>query len=246
MTFQDHFSSRAVMYARARPTYPPSLFADLAALAPGHGLAWDCGTGNGQAAIGLAAHFDRVVATDPSAAQLAEAATHARVTYRIGDESHSGLAAGSVDLVTAAQAAHWFDLPAFYGEARRVLRPNGVVAIWCYALCRIAPGIDGPLDVFYHQTVGPYWPPERRLTEDGYRSLPFPFPEIQFPMVAMELEWTLAEFAAYLQTWSAVTRCRAARGGDPVADLTRDLEEAWGGGRRRVVWPLAGRIGRVT
>jgi SAM-dependent methyltransferase len=246
VAFQDHFSAGAANYARARPTYPAELFERLANLAPGRGTAWDCGTGNGQAATGLATHFERVVATDPSAAQLAEAITHPRVSYRLGDESHSGLNAGSVDIVTAAQAAHWFDLPAFYGEARRVLRPDGVVAIWCYALCRIAPAIDEPLDVFYHQTVGPYWPPERRFTEDGYRSLPFPFPEISFPTLAMELEWTLAEFSAYLQTWSAVTRLRAARGGEPVVELSRALAGAWGTGRRRVVWPLAGRIGRVT
>lgn len=244
--FQDHFSAGAAQYARARPTYPAALFDRIAALAPGRGAAWDCGTGNGQAAIGLAALFERVVATDPSAAQMAEAVAHPRVTYRIGDESHSGLDAGSADLVTAAQAAHWFDLPAFYAEARRVLRPGGVVALWCYARCRVGPGIDESLNAFYHETVGPYWPPERRFTEDGYRSLPFPFPEISFPTVAMELDWTLGEFAAYLQTWSAVTRFRAARGGDPVAGLVRDIEGAWGNGRRGVVWPLAGRIGCVT
>src|SRR5262245_41335163 len=129
MTFHDHFSTRASIYARARPSYPPSLFAELATLAPGHRLAWDCGTGNGQAARGLATHFDQVVATDPSAPQLAQAPPHPKIEFRLAEERDCGLPPRSVDLATAAQAAHWFDLQAYYAEARRVLRPGGVIAI---------------------------------------------------------------------------------------------------------------------
>jgi len=247
VTFHDHFSARAAEYARARPDYPPELFNALAALAPAHRAAWDCGTGSGQAAVGLAEHFAQVTATDASAAQLAEARRHPRVTYRVAPERASGLDPNSVDLVTAAQAAHWFDRDAFYAEARRVLRPKGVIAIWCYALCHIAPGIDEQVLAFYRGTVGPFWPPERRHTEDGYRSFDFPFQELTFPAAQMGRRWNLIEFGAYLRTWSAVTRFTAERHSDPVGPFLEELEIAWGGAEapRTVSWPLAGRIGRV-
>ena len=247
MTFQDHFSSRASIYARARPSYPPSLFAELAALAPGHGLAWDCGTGNGQAARGLAVHFDQVVATDPSAPQLAQAPAHPKIEFRLAEERDCGLPAGSVDLATAAQAAHWFDLQAYYAEARRVLRPGGVIAIWCYNLLRIAPVIDDLMTHFYSATVGPFWPPERRHTEAGYRTLPFPFPELPFPAVVMEQHWDLNELGAYLGSWSSVMRFTEKLGTDPVEPFLRDLSPVWGSPdqKKRIEWPVSGRIGRV-
>ena len=180
MSFQDHFSSLAKDYARCRPTHPPALFAALAKLAPGRDLAWDCGTGNGQAAHGLAEHFARVVATDPSEAQLAQAVPHPRITYGRAAETAPMLADRSVDLVAAAQAAHWFDRSLFYPEVRRVLRPGGVLAIFNYGLCRVAPEIDRVLQRLYAETLGPYWPPERRLAENNYRDLDFPFLEIEF------------------------------------------------------------------
>ncbi|HYK82951.1 MAG TPA: class I SAM-dependent methyltransferase [Gemmatimonadales bacterium] len=246
VAFEDHFSGIATAYARARPSYPAALFAALAALAPGRDLAWDAGTGNGQAAHGLAAHFRAVVATDPSANQLAAAPPHSRIAFRLGSEAASGLPAGSVDLVTAAQAAHWFAIDAFYAEARRVLRPRGVIALWCYDLCRIAPPIDASLAAFYERTVGPYWPTARHLVVSRYRTLAFPFREVPFPSLLVEQWWTLAEFAAYVRTWSAVTRFIAARGFDPVAALLDEIAAAWGAPAtpRRVSWPLAGRIGR--
>lgn len=247
MSFKDHFSARAAGYARARPTYPPALFAQLAALAPGHALAWDCGTGNGQAAVRLAEYFDKVVATDPSAAQLAQAPAHPKVEFRLGLEKESGLTAGCADLVTAAQAAHWFDVPAFYAEARRVLRDGGVLAIWCYSLLRIAPGIDEAMDAFYTQTVGSYWSPERRHTETAYRTLPFPFPELPFPACAMEADWSLEQLCDYVRTWSAVMRYTSARGDDPVEPLRQRLTPLWGSSevKKKVRWPLGGRLGRL-
>lgn len=222
------------------------MFEHLAHLAPGRGVAWDCGTGNGQAATGIAEHFDQVIATDPSAAQLAESFPHPRVTYRLGPEESSGLPDGSVDLVTAAQAAHWFDLAAFYREARRVLGPEGVVALWCYGLCRISPPIDGLLSVFYLETVGPYWPPERHHIDAAYRTLPFPFEQLPFPRLAMEHQWNLQELAAYLGTWSAVRGFRKNRGSDPLPPLVAALAAVWGAPdeRRRVEWPLSVLAGR--
>ncbi len=245
MSFKDHFSTQAATYAKARPTYPAALFVELARLAPGWTLAWDAGTGNGQAAVALAAHFEQVVATDPSAAQLAQAVAHPRVSYHAAGETAPMLAAGSVDLITVAQAAHWFDRPRFYAEARRVLRPGGVIALWTYGLSEVTPEIDAVVHRFYAGTVGPYWPPERHHPETGYRELDFEFPEERFPAAAMELEWILLEFTHYLRSWSAVARFIKANGFDPVAALEAELAPLWGPAARRVAWPLAGRLGRV-
>ena len=243
VSFKDHFSAQAAEYVTARPQYPPALFAELAQLAPGHALAWDAGTGNGQAAVGLAAHFDRVVATEPSTAQLAQALVHPRVQYHRSAETAPVLADRSVDLVSVAQAAHWFDLGVFYPEIKRVLRPRGVVAFWVYELCHISPEIDEILNRFYRGPIWPYWPPERRQVEEGYRNLVFPFQEIAFPACVMEHTWTLAEFAAYLRTWSSVVRYMRATGVDPVGTLVMDLEPRWGPGARKICWPLSGRLG---
>jgi SAM-dependent methyltransferase len=246
MSFQDHFSTQAVTYAKARPTYPPALFASLADLAPGRTLAWDAGTGSGQAAVALAAHFERVVATDPSAAQLAQAGAHPKVAYLQAAETAPMIGDASVDLVTVAQAAHWFDRPKYYAEVRRVLRPGGVVALWTYELCTINPQIDAAVLRFYRGPVGPYWPPERRHTETGYREFEFPFPEMPFGRFSMEHAWTLAEFAAYLRSWSAVVRFTKANGFDPVEALEAELAPLWGGDRRNISWPLSGRLGRLA
>jgi SAM-dependent methyltransferase len=245
MSFKDHFSAQAAVYAKARPHYPPGLFAELARLAPGRRLAWDCGTGNGQAAVALAAHFGQVIGTEPSAAQLAEAMAHPHVLYLRSAELLPGAPDGAVDLVTAAQAAHWFDRPAFFAEAKRVLRPGGVIALWTYELCAIAPEIDAAVHRFYRGPIGPFWPPERRHCETGYRELDFPFEEFAFPVFTMEHYWTLAEFAGYLRSWSAVNRYLKAHDVDPVAALEAELAPQWGPEPRRIVWPLAGRIGRV-
>ena len=245
MTFKDRFSERAAEYARFRPRYPADLFRALADLSPGRQLAWDCGTGNGQAAVGLAAHFDRVAATDPSAEQLAHAEPHPNVEYRRSLERESGLLTGSADLVTAAQALHWFDTDAFYREARRVLRPGGVVAVWCYNLPRTEPAIDRLLDRFSDVTVGPYWDPERQHVREGYRDLPFPFHELPFPACAMERPILLADVAGYLDTWSSVRRYRQKVGRDPVAPFVAELAALWGDPSRprTLRWPLSGRLG---
>lgn len=246
-SFSDHFSSVAGNYADFRPTYPPALFSWLATLTPAHELAWDCAAGSGQASVDLAVHFDRVAATDASAKQIAAAQPHPKVEYRVAPAEESGLADASVDLLTVAQALHWFDLERFYAEARRVLNPAGVVAVWTYGVLLLAdPRINECVQIFYRDTVGPYWPPERRHVENGYRELPFPFPEIAAPPLQMETSWDLAQLLGYFRSWSASGRYHAAHGSDPVAALAQELAPLWGDPeqRRTIAWPLSLRVGR--
>jgi len=211
------------------------------------GVAWDCATGSGQAAIGLARHFPRVIASDASEAQIAHAIPHPAVEYRVARAEQSGLAAGSVDLVTVAQALHWLDRTAFYAEARRVLAPGGMVAAWCYVLVRIDPAVDGVMEAFYRDTIGPYWPPERRITDERYRTIAFPFAEVATPEFTMEQALTLDELAGYVRTWSGTRRYVERNGCDPVDDLVIKLREHWAdpAARRLARWPVHMRAGRV-
>jgi SAM-dependent methyltransferase len=246
VAFQDHFSADAASYGQARPDYPPALAAHLAAVAPSRGVVLDLATGNGQAALLLARHFDRVLASDASAAQLAEARPHARVTYLRHAAESLPVRAAVVDLIAVAQAAHWLDLDRLYAEARRVLRPGGVVALWTYSTPRLGADFDLAIDAFYAGRVGRYWPPERRHVESGYRTLAFPFRPVPAPAFELVERWTLDRFLAYVGTWSAVTRCRAAEGRDPLPELARSLAGAWGGeGLRTVRWPIHLLLGRV-
>lgn len=246
--FKDHFSSHAEAYARARPGYPPALFSHLAALAPSTSLAWDCATGNGQLAIGLAQRFERVIATDASAAQIEHAFAHERIAYRVEPAEATSLDTASVDLVTVGQALHWFDLDRFYAEVRRVLRPGGVIVACCYGRCTIAPDIDAVVDRFYGEIVGPFWPPERAFVEFGYRTLAFSFERVSMPDFSMHAEWTAEELLAYLGTWSAAQRFEAQHGRDPRDEIAESLVNAWGARhtRRRIEWPLSFLAGRAA
>ena len=236
--FKDHFSVQADAYERYRPDYPPALYAWLAGQAPARRMAVDVATGNGQAAIGLAPHFESVIAIEPSAAQLSQARPHARVEYRRERAEAMSLAPGSADLLVVAQAAHWFDWPAFVAECRRVLRPGGVLALWSYARIDVRPDIDRLIDDFSRDVVGPYWPRERRHVDEAYRELAVPFPAIETPHFEMCAHWDVKSMLGYVGTWSAVQRYRARNGHDPLALLTLPLEGAWGSSRRRVAWPL--------
>jgi SAM-dependent methyltransferase len=245
--FKDHFSGHAQAYARHRPGYPRELFVYLAETAPARDTAWDCGTGNGQAAVALAEFFERVIATDASAEQIAKARAHPRVRYDATPAHLPALAPASVDLVTAAQALHWFDIDAFFATAHHVLKPNGVIAVWCYGLMRITPNVDGVIEYLYKNIVGPFWPPERMLVDDGYNNLAFPFQELSPPEFHMQAQWTLQGVIDYLGTWSAVRRYWEANGADPVAQINADLAEAWGDPQtpQTVIWPLHLRVGRM-
>jgi hypothetical protein len=183
--FKDHFSGQAAAYAAARPDYPAELFEWLADKTPAHGCAWDCATGNGQAAHALANHFKRVIATDASAEQIANAVPQPRIEYRIAPAETPDLEAASVDLVTVAQAVHWFNRTRFYAAVADVLCDDGLVAVWSYGLFTITPALDAVINGFYHDLLGTYWPPERKLIDEHYATLNFPFAEITPPAFAM-------------------------------------------------------------
>ncbi|MEC5396783.1 class I SAM-dependent methyltransferase [Uliginosibacterium sp. H1] len=248
---KDHsrlFSPVAGAYAQFRPRYPEALFDHLTALVPHRQFAWDAGCGSGQATLGLADRFVNVLGTDINAAQIAAAPAHPHVVYRVGPEKASGLEAGSVALVTVAQALHWFDLDAFHAEVQRVLTPRGVIAAWSYGVVRLQePVLDEIVQHFYRDVVGPFWPAERRHVENDYRDLPFPYAELTAPSFDMEVHWHLPQFLGYLGSWSATARYIAANQQDPTVTLAERLLPAWGDPyQSRVIrWPLALRIGRL-
>lgn len=245
--FKDHFSDVAAAYAAHRPSYPAALVDFLARLAPARRLAWDAGCGSGQLSLLLAGPFERVVATDASPEQIARAAPHPKVEYRCAAAGVSGLPDGVVDLATAAQAAHWFDLPAYYAEVRRVAGRGGIVALISYGVVTAGADLDAVIQPFYRGVLAAYWPPERRHVDDGYRSLPFPFEELDTPAFEIRLDWRLEDLVGYIGTWSAVWALQQAGGQGPFATFRLELADAWGPATaiRTVRWPLALRVGRV-
>lgn len=244
-TFADHFSGHAQQYAQARPYYPPALFEWIASQCNRRSLAWEAGCGNGQATAAIAAHFERVVATDPSAAQIAAAAHLDRVEYRVETAESPSLAPASCDLVFAAQAYHWFDQPRFHTAVRRTLRPDGLVVVVTYGLLRVDDAVDPVIDELYRRTLASDWPAERTHVDEAYRRLPFPYLRLDAPGFVMRHDWSLVELMAYLSTWSAVQRHRNRSGVDPLVMVGTRLADAWPGASRRAMhWPLTVLAGR--
>lgn len=248
MTEGGYFQKGGADYARRRPSYPPELAAALASLAPSRRHALDVGCGSGQLTAQLADHFEQVVGTDISKDQIAHAAERPNVSYRVEPAEQLGEAVGSVDLVVAAQAAHWFDLPRFYAEAARVARPGGVLALVVYGVMEI----DGPpndrFQEFYWNEIGPYWPAERRHVERGYADLPFPVEEMAAPPLAIERDWTFDDLMGYVATWSAMRQAEKLSATAIVDAAATDLEGLWGGAEQRwtVRWPISMRVGRLS
>jgi len=245
-SFKDHFSGHASAYAAARPGYPDALFdwlvAESAATA-----AWDCATGNGQAALPLAARLPVVWATDAAAAQLAELPAHPRLRAHVAPAERSGLPDQCVDLITVAQALHWFDAAAFHVEVARVLRPGGLLAAWCYQLFTVDPDVDAAVLALYAGPIDGDWPPERRILERAYADLPWPYAPVAAPAFTMTADWTLAQALAYIGTWSAARRYAARTGHDAVAEAAPAIAAAWGDPSqpRTVRWPVHLRVGRL-
>jgi len=243
--FKDHFSEAAHGYVAYRPRYPAELFEWLAEQVSPRSEAWDAGTGNGQAAVDLAEHFAHVTATDASPDQIAHALAHPRVTYHVGSAEESGLDGDTFMLVTAAQALHWFNIPAFFAEARRVLKPGGVLAVWTYR----EPVLDDDLADAelkrFEDLVGPFWPPERAIVETGYRTVAMPFEPVDAPQFNMEHAATRGMMVGYARTWSATRRFAAAVGFDPVIEFEQRLAAVWPEDEtRQLVWQMHVRAGR--
>jgi len=244
--FHDHFSVVANRYANFRPHYPAALFDYLATLVPRQARVWDCAAGNGQASHDLARRFSHVVATDASKEQIASATPEANIEFRVARADQSGLPDASIDLITVAQAVHWFDMN-FFAEAERVLKPGGVLAVWAYGIKTVeGDAVNRLVQDFYANKVGPYWPPERKLVEDEYRTIRFPFAEIIPPAFRMEARWTLAQLLCYFSTWSATNRYIKANGENPTESLAVALAPVWGDPEKPklVTWPLAVRVSR--
>lgn len=244
--FKDHFSSHSAAYATYRPGYPPELAAWLASIAPARHCALDVGCGSGQLALLLAEHFPRVIATDPSAQQIASATPHPNIDYRVAPAEASGLPGASVDLLTAAQAAHWFDLPAFFAEASRLLKPEGAVALISYGGMQGDGPIESIVEHFRLEVLKDYWPPERAMVENGYRDIALPFAPITAPDVAIEMSWPLAALIGYLDTWSAVRAMEKRVGREPFDSVVAGIAAAWGDPEthRTIRWPLTILAGR--
>lgn len=238
LSFKDHFSEQSAQYANYRPRYPAELFQILADQCQRRELAWDCATGNGQAAVALGEFFESVIATDASDTQIASAIPHANVSYRVATAEVSGLDDASVDLLTVGQALHWFDHERFFTEAGRVLASGGVLAVWCYGLCHVNDACDGVVDELYTDIANEFWPPERRHIEERYAGITMPAAEIDVPRVNMYADWTADDMLGYLRTWSACRRYRKAHDRDPVTLIAGKLQDAWGTDSRPVCWPL--------
>jgi SAM-dependent methyltransferase len=246
--FKDLFSRQAGDYARFRPVYPAALYDWLASQVSGRSLAVDLGCGNGQASVALAQRFDQVLGVDPSQAQLDRAAEGKNIRYICAQAEASTLPGGEAALVTVAQAFHWFKRPAVFGEMRRLLKPGGVVAVWCYATNKISPEVDAAVHRLYFDHLDSYWEPERRLVESGYSDIEFPadWRKLPVPAFFMQSAWTLEQLVGYLSTWSPLKRFKDERGFDALQDVLPELEKAWGAKPLRTVdWPISVRAFRV-
>ncbi len=227
MSFQDHFSRQAEMYLKARPTYPDELFSYLASLAPSKDLCWDCATGNGQAAISIAGHFKQVIATDGSPQQIENAMQRPNIEYRVATAEQSGLPDNSADLITVATAAHWFDHGAFYAEAQRVAKANGVLAVWTYSEANITPEIDVLMEWFMYDLLLDYWPKGRGYVRNGYNNLPFPFAVLPTRQFFCKMDWGLQHWLDYIKSWSSYNNYIVKHNNDPISMLLPELKPLW-------------------
>ncbi|MEJ2600977.1 MAG: class I SAM-dependent methyltransferase [Anaerolineales bacterium] len=248
MPFRDYFSTQATQYSKHRPAYPEEFFAYLASLTPERELAWDCGTGNGQAALALAQHFQKVIATDASREQIENAFSHPNVHYRVEPAEATSIDANSVDLITVGTAVHWFDFEPFYAEVRRVGKAGAILAVWTYHFPVINPAVDEVLARLYWQTLDGFWPQRIRFLEERYETLPFPFDEIEPSDFHMQADWDLSDLAGFINSWSATQKYIQQTGDHPLDEVFDDLLLGWGSKemQRTIRWPLYMRIGRLS
>lgn len=242
---KDYFSTQSKAYAAFRPTYPQALFEFIFKHLNGKTDAWDCATGNGQVAQYLADHFDAVHATDISQQQLDQAIKKKNIFYSLSSAEKTPFNDNQFDLVTVAQALHWFDRDAFYKEAIRVGKPGGILAVWGYAFLYVDPVINSLITGFYTDVVGPYWDKARRLVEDEYRSILFPFEIIEAPAFSIKVEWTINQLSGYLSSWSATQKFIKEKGYDPVEPFVTSIQKHWSTRSKPIEFPVFAKIGRL-
>jgi SAM-dependent methyltransferase len=242
------FATEAAQYAHLRPTYPESLFAFLLTTVTSHEVAWDCATGNGQAATHLARYFGRVIATDESAEMIAQAPRDTRIEYQVSEAEDSGIAAHSVDLVTVASAIHWFDLSKFYTEVCRVVvKPGGVIAAWTSYTPVFGNDVDALIERLAHEVLADYWDERLHYVVDEFHDLPFPFKPIDAPRFRTDMRWNMEDLLGYFETWSSSVKYRQTTGAHPTDLIKGELTRVWGDPeqKRDLHFPLYMRIGRV-
>ncbi len=243
---KDNFSKQADSYAKYRPTYPAELFDFLMSNVQERKMAWDCATGNGQSAKELARYFETVYATDISQKQLDNAHEAPNIFYSLQPAEQTDFPANSFDLVTVSQALHWFDFEKFYTEVKRVGSPGSLIACWMYGRRDISPAIDDIISKkLYKEILGDYWDQERKLVDDNYTTIPFPFVEIKSPGFEIRFEWSMAELEGYLNTWSALQKFISLNNYNPVDDLMKEIQTLWEGEKMKVVFPIYMRMGRI-
>jgi len=242
---KDNFSKQADIYAKYRPHYPRELFDFILQQIEKKQNAWDCATGNGQSAKVLATYFENVFATDISQKQIDKAIRTENIHYSIQPAEKTNFSENTFDLITVAQALHWFATDKFYREASRVARPGSLFAAWSYSLLNINPLIDRHIRAFYTKVIGPYWDAERKYVDEEYKTILFPFPEITAPKFNMEYYWTIEELEGYLNTWSAVQKFIAANNYNPVDELMQTIKPFAGHEKLKIEFPLHIRMGRV-
>jgi ubiquinone/menaquinone biosynthesis C-methylase UbiE len=236
---KDNFSSQAAAYAKYRPDYPAALFEYILQFVPLKKTAWDCATGNGQSALVLSNYFELVIATDISNKQLNNAATANNIHYAVQPAEHTTIKSNSIDLITVAQAIHWFDFEKFYSEAVRVATKDAIIAIWCYSLLTINPAIDAIINEYHFTTLANYWDAERKYVDEGYQNIPFPFGKIETPSFVIEKYWTIDELEGYLNTWSALQKFIALNDYNPVAALIKKISRHWGDNQQqKIIFPI--------
>ena len=246
MNFKDHFSTQAKLYAKYRPHYPHELYDFLFSIVPGLKLAWDCATGNGQVAVQLAKRFEQVIATDASESQINNATPAERVTYKVEPAEKTSFANQSVELITVAQALHWFDHDRFFAEVKRVLAPCGIIAVWTYEHFML-PAIPDRLVLKYHDEIlKGFWPPERKHVGTRYEDIPFPFEEIETPPFQMKHRWKFEQLLGYLGSWSASQNFYEAKGYNPLDEIRDELLSHWGNPEetKEITWNIPIKVGR--
>ncbi|UNM95087.1 class I SAM-dependent methyltransferase [Ignatzschineria rhizosphaerae] len=241
------FESGGEQYAQYRPQYPESLGKVLASLTKERHKALDIGCGTGQLTTILANHFDKVTGIDPSESQIHNAKPHPNISYDVANAEELPTSLSDINLITVAQAAHWLDLPKFYQEIKKVSAPNALLALISYGILQSDAHIKARFDQFYHQEIGSYWPSERKMVEEGYQNIHFPFPEIPVQDAEIKLEWNFEAFMGYISTWSAVRKAQDAGKTALLLRFHQDILELWGDPKqlRIMTWPIKMRVGKI-